>query len=244
MFINLDRFGLTTFKLKIIAMVTMICDHFAIAFLNGKPEQYLILRAIGRISFPIFAFVLVQGFFNTSNRLKQIVNLGMFALISEIPYDMFYGSYFDLERQNVMFTLFIGYVLMCALETIVSYNVKYPKVLVEKIGIENLNIFMELIAMVIAFAFSYFLNPSYSYGGVALILLFYVFQKNSLGRVMANILFNVGFYTNPIQAVGTLSIIPIAFYNGKPGCRKLKYMFYVFYPLHLLVLALILKYKF
>ena len=68
-FINLDKWGISTFTLKIIAMITMIIDHVGFLFFQDNHQTYIILRSIGRISFPIFCFVLVEGFFHTSDRL-------------------------------------------------------------------------------------------------------------------------------------------------------------------------------
>ena len=110
-FIDLDKWGVSSFALKIIAAVTMFIDHFAILFLDNHHTAYMIARGIGRISFPIFAFILVEGFYYTANRVKHGITLGVFAIISEIPYNMMYGRFFYLENQNVIFTLFIGCLL-------------------------------------------------------------------------------------------------------------------------------------
>ena len=110
--IDLKKWGISTFSLKLIAVWTMFIDHFSIVFLADHQKLYLTGRAIGRLSFPIFCFILVEGFFYTKNRLKHGILLGIFALISEVPYDLLYESVFDLERQNVFFSLFIGYIMI------------------------------------------------------------------------------------------------------------------------------------
>ena len=74
-FINLDKWGICTFTLKIIAMFTMIIDHVGFLFFQDNHQTYIILRSIGRISFPIFCFVLVEGFFSKSDRLKHAIRL-------------------------------------------------------------------------------------------------------------------------------------------------------------------------
>ena len=75
-YLNLDRWGLTTFTLKIIAMVTMVFDHIAVIFLTDYGNMYEAFRIVGRISFPIFCFVLVEGYFHTKNRMSYATRLG------------------------------------------------------------------------------------------------------------------------------------------------------------------------
>lgn len=75
-YINLKKWGLTSFELKIIATVLMVMDHFAIFFLVNHQRLYLIFRGAGRLSFPIFCFLLVEGFYYTENRLKHGILLG------------------------------------------------------------------------------------------------------------------------------------------------------------------------
>lgn len=243
-YLNLDRWGLTTFTLKIIAMVTMIFDHVAVIFLTDYGNMYGAFRIVGRISFPIFCFVLVEGYFHTKNRMSYATRLGIFALISEVPYDMMYGSFFNLEKQNVMFTLFFGFMVIWALDLITGFAIRYPEKLVSKVGVLRLNYLAELIVMALGFGAAYFLNTSYSYAGILLIICFYVFRKHHIGKIASNVVFNMGMFGYGIQWAGVLSILPIALYNGKAGCRKGKYVFYVFYPLHILLLVMIKKWIF
>ena len=129
--------GMTSFAIKVVAIVTMFIDHTAAvflerqianpgkAFVSGSAYYYKIIqidrimRGIGRIAFPLFIFLMVQGFVHTKSRLKYAIRLGLFVLISEIPFDMaFQNSYFDLAYQNVFFTLFIGFLFMCISDAI------------------------------------------------------------------------------------------------------------------------------
>lgn len=240
-FIYLEKYGLNTFALKVIAVVTMFIDHFAVMFCKENEQIYLILRSVGRISFPIFCFVLTQGFFHTKNRLKYAIRLGVFALISEIPYDMLHGMFFSLQEQNVMFTLFFGFLTIWSMDFIAMFKVRYPDKLLKYIGAGRLNMILELIVMMIGMGTAYFMRTSYSYAGVMLIICFYALHKSSLGRLFSNMVFNMGMFGFTIQWWGTLSAIPIAFYNGKPGSKRGKYFFYWFYPIHLLVFAVIKK---
>lgn len=86
-----------------------------------------IMRNLGRISFPIFAFLLVEGFQKTSNRSNYAKRLGLFCLISEIPFDLaFSGSFFALKRQNVFFTLLIGF--LCIWSFHIIREKTFPKI--------------------------------------------------------------------------------------------------------------------
>lgn len=241
-YIPLEKYGLSTFALKIIAMITMVLDHFALIFCSDYRTVYVVLRSIGRISFPIFCFILVEGFFHTSNRLKHAIRLGVFALISEIPYDLMYGRIFFMEMQNVMFTLFIGYMLIWGLSLIADYRINYPQKLLMLIGAGRLNMISEFAVIIAGLGSAHFIKSSYEYAGVMLIMCFYVFRQHKVGRFFSNLVFNMGMYAYGKQWWGALSTLPIALYNGKPGRRGGKYFFYWFYPAHLLVLVTIRYY--
>ncbi len=238
-YINLEKYGLSTFSLKMIAVVTMFIDHFAFLFCQNHEILYVVLRSIGRLSFPLFCFVLVEGFFHTGNKLKHAILLGVFALISEIPYNMIYGSVFDLQRQNVLFTLFFGFIMIWTLDSISLCRINYPAGILRHIGAKRLNTMLELLVIILGLSFAYFLKTSYSYAGIMLILCFYVFYRHHIGKIISNIVFNMGMFGFGIQWWGAFSIIPIAFYNGKPGMKRGKYFFYWFYPVHLLVLVVL-----
>lgn len=133
---------LTSGALKWIALITMFIDHIGAiilekgaisAYNQGLPSAFsydtsvflskldFFIRQIGRISFPIFCFLLVEGFYHTSNRKKYALRLFLFACISEIPFDLcFRGKILEFSYQNVMFTLLIGFLTMWAIEILLS----------------------------------------------------------------------------------------------------------------------------
>ena len=207
--------GLTGSDLKWIAIITMAIDHLgAVLF-----PELIWMRYIGRISFPIFCFMLVEGFHHTSNLKKYFLRLSVFALISEIPYDLaFYQTVWYPERQNVFFTLMIGLGLLW-----IWCREKEP---VFKVGI-----------LIVAMWIAEILHTDYHGYGVLLIALFqFVREKNKIWLAVCgawNLLWN-----NAIQYAGMLAIPLIALYNGKRG-NGTKYLFYVFYPLHLMILYFI-----
>ncbi|MBO4824514.1 MAG: hypothetical protein J5487_03865 [Lachnospiraceae bacterium] len=139
-----EKKGLTSFAIKVIAIVTMLIDHCGAVFVErrlslikatvpnyeGDPTYVVlnitdgIMRSIGRIAFPLFIFLLIQGFMHTRNRLKYAIRLGLFALISEVPFDMaFCNDYFNMIHQNVFFTLFLGFLFMCAADFIYKKHI-------------------------------------------------------------------------------------------------------------------------
>lgn len=203
-----------SFQLKCIAIITMLIDHIGVILF----PKMIGFRMIGRFSFPIFCFLLVEGFYHTRDVKKYMIRLGAFALISEIPYDLAFRSVvLEFERQNVFFTLLAGVFLMYLLQ---RTNQIYIKV---------------CYALLTMWA-AVFAGMSYDYRGILLILIYYVCRDNITAKVFFGALWN--FLRTGVQQFGTLASIPIALYNGEKG-KSMKYMFYVFYPLHLLILYFI-----
>lgn len=215
---NLRFTGITGFGLKILAIVAMVIDHMgAVLF----PEQ-LIFRYIGRLSFPIFCFLLVEGFVYTRNVYKYVMRLGIFAVVSEVPYDLaFCNEIFNWNKQNVFFTLCLGVAVL--------YLLKNTRNNIEK-----------AIYIVFAMFFAEMLRSDYGAFGILLIIWFYMLYDDKAWKLAGGAMWS--FYNGiGIQSYGALAMIPIALYNGKRGA-KLKYIFYLFYPLHLLLLYYIQKY--
>ncbi|MCF8018051.1 conserved membrane protein of unknown function [Petrocella atlantisensis] len=206
-------------SLKIIACLTMLVDHIgAILY----PDMSL-LRMIGRLSFPIFAFLVAEGFHHTQNIKKYGIRLGIFALISEIPYDLaFRGNLIDFYRQNIFFTLFLGLVCLWLYQRYRTHQ--------SMVG---------MIAILLTGALSVFLRTDYSIYGIAMIFLFYFFRdRRILACGSASIInFTMG---SVIQGLAILAMPFILAYNGKKG-MNLKYLFYGFYPVHLILLYIIHK---
>lgn len=190
----------------------MVIDHTgAILF----PEN-MIFRYIGRIAFPIFCYLLVEGFYHTRNIPKYMMRLGIFALISEIPYDLaFRGNLLDFEHQNVFFTLAIGVGMMYFLE-------KCPE------------ISLKVIYVLLSMWLSVTLVTDYSYKGILLIAIYYFLRNHKIEKIGLGALWNF-IWNGAVQGYGAIASIFIALYNGERG-KGMKYFFYAFYPLHLLIL--------
>lgn len=219
---------LNSFHLKLIAIITMLIDHFAAVFIAGSSPWYIVFRGIGRLSFPIFAFLIVEGFHYTKNEYKYLARLGIFAVISEIPFDLAFSKrFFDFENQNIYFTLFLGLLLLILLEKIDKAYLHNPMLQ---------NIYSTITILVVASG-AMILKTDYTFIGIFIILGFYYFRFKYIKSSL--FLFIIQFFTlGPLQALGTFSMIPIVLYSGAQG-RKVKYLFYSFYPIHLLILYLI-----
>ncbi|MCI8708931.1 MAG: hypothetical protein HFG99_11175 [Dorea sp.] len=202
---------LDSFQLKCIAILTMFIDHMGAVFFPGE----LMFRYIGRIAFPIFAFLLVEGYFHTRDVRRYMLRLGLFAVISEIPYDLaFRETILEFEHQNVFFTLFIGVAMMYALEKSPQWQAKAAEVL-------------------LAMWAASLLCSDYRYKGILLIAVYYFLR----GRKREEFVLGAGWnflWNWEIQGYGALASVPIAMYSGQRG-RSMKYFFYLFYPLHLAV---------
>ena len=242
--------------LKWIAIVTMLIDHIGAAiflfYFRRYPKTpalgtlYDILRDVGRVAFPIFVFLLVEGFLHSKNSLKYLLRLAVFALVSEIPFDLaFHDKLFYWEKQNVFFTLFLGLAAvqgMSNLEKTVWKLCTAPEgekpdmsPAVGRIYLAFSNAGLVLLAFVLA----ELMNTDYHGLGVLAICIMYFFRHKPL--VGAGLCSLVLLASSLRELYSLAALIPISLYNGKRG-RQAKYFFYAFYPVHLLILYLLRRY--
>ena len=241
---------MSSFVIKIIAIISMLFDHTNDVFIG----HLSVFNLIGRIAFPLFSFQLVVGYTYTHNIKKYISRMFIFALISQIPYSIFIyiytGTYFEL---NIFFTLATSLICMYILSS------------------KNINIYLKLIYISICLIIAYYLNFDYSIFGILyplFVFVFYPFQekfgknrfslsentnKNSIIKlpffIAGTLTLSIVKYIKLIPLISTswfielvlFTFIPaiiMIFFNGKKG-PSLKYIFYIFYPAHLLLLELI-----
>lgn len=231
---------LTSFALHILAMVFMLCDHLWATIVPGNEW----LTCVGRIAFPIFAFLIVEGYFHTKNLKLYIRRLLIFAALSEIPFNLMTGgSVFNPAHQNVLWTFLIGLGLIHLIE-----HAKHKRA-----------IWMWLVTVVVALVgllVAMFGMVDYAHFGVLMMLVFYLFRDRRwwcfVGQLICLWGINVemmGGMVYPIELFGRewiihqqgfalLALIPIWLYRGKQGLynKILKYTYYTFYPVHLLIL--------
>lgn len=231
---------MTVFVLKIIAMISMILDHlkYAIPLTKGFATLYL-----GRIAFPIFAFLISEGFVHTHSRPKYMIRMLVFAIISQLPFHLFAHNLIHSKAiLNVMFTFEIALCGLCIIDLFKKQNGLF----------KLLDYIITVVSLMIILVIAYFIHPDYTWYGVSCVWIFYIFRKSkiltTLGYIVLDIIYylSLGFGFKEDYKVILFSLIPIVFilfYNGKQG-RKLKYFFYVFYPVHLLILYFIGIYLF
>lgn len=223
--------GINSSVLKILAILLMCVDHFNASVFHYKVTPMII---IGRIAFPLFAFMVAEGARRTKSREQYMLRLLIFALVSEVPFDFFVSSsFFDISSQNVFFTLFFG-----------LFSIWCYELLREK-GLKLLGVLPLLVACMGAT----FLNTDYAATGVLCIFLFYVSMETDLPvrfliSAAAIALLSVNIKSDKINFVeielyALIALIPIFLYNGKKGFKMNKYFFYAFYPAHMLILKLL-----
>lgn len=250
---------MTGFSLKIIALIAMFCDHFGDAYL----KHFSFLNLIGRCAFPIFAFQISEGFIHTKNTKKYFLRLGIFALISQIPFSLFINKFLNnsILSLNVFFTLFLGLLSIYLYDYITNFLNKFSQSLaiVDNTTI-NINnklakhaLFNKIIGIIIVLFIAFIakiLNTDYGAWGVLLVFTFYVLRNYRILKILAYILLVLIKYILPLIQTNfniayilmfLATLLPILFidlYNGKQG-KKVKYLLYLFYPVHLLLLYIL-----
>ena len=223
---------LSNFDLKLIAIITMTIDHIGVVF--GTPF-YNLLRAVGRLSFPIFAFLLTEGYIHTKSFSKYFLRLLVLAVISEIIYDyVFYERFIYLGANNIFFTLALGLFTLFLLDKSRCLVKRYFK---DKIDLIIILPITYLLIVVIMGLIAEFLSFSYGMLGILIISFFYLFKNNFLLMVIS-VSISTLILGEPMQYFSLFSLILIYFYNKKLG-KKCKVFFYLYYPLHILVLGVI-----
>lgn len=250
---NIKKYSISSAFLKNVAYFSMLTDHFfAVVFLAylqwrmaegystvAENKAYRIGRAVGRIAFILFAFMAAEGFRYTHSRKKYLLRLGIFALCSEIPFDLaFYGKLYDTNGQNVYFTLFLGVAALCLLKSLKGHFI------------------LQAIGITLCCITAAFLRTDYMFMGVLLIVTFYIYRRFFwlqclmgsaviyAGIVLVNMVRNFGkgitldvfLQSGMSELYGLFAFVLIYFYNGKKGRQLPKMCYYLFYPLHLLAL--------
>ena len=197
------------------------------------------MRYIGRMAFPIYCFLLVEGFLHTRNVAKYVGRLALFALISEIPFDLAIdGTWWTLEYSNVFFTLALGLLAIWALSYIEKFHEFWVEKQWEPILGKILTLSAGLIVIVGVGAFAEIvLRTDYGIGGIVAIAVIYLLRKQKEIAFTASVL-ALTVIAGDIEILALAMLYPIMRYDGSRG-KNMKYVFYVFYPAHLLALALI-----
>ena len=239
-----SRFDISASVLHILAMVLMLMDHLWATLLPAQDW----LTCAGRVAFPIFAFMSVEGYFHTHNFKKYAQRMLLFAVLSEIPFDLMYGgTWFYPVHQNVIWSLLMGLLGIHLMETVRKKQKPWVYVLVSA-GVVAAGGILGTLCMV-----------DYYGVGVLTVFIFYFFRGRKwwclLGQLLALYWVNVqmlGGLMYPIQLFGMefelcqqglalLALLPIWLYRGRQGyhSKPFQYACYAFYPVHMLILVLV-----
>lgn len=239
---------MTSCMLKVIAILLMLIDHVGAALL----PEVIILRMIGRLSFPIFAYLIVVGYSKTKSFSKYLRRVLIFAVVSQIPFSLAMGEQFSIHSFSDFVRFFIGSPYP---HLNIFFTLAYGLLVIHKWD-KNESKFGKIVYAVAMGLTTEIFHTDYGIYGVAMILAFYVFRDSKIKIIISQIfvyaLFNASqilFYMYKFsvttielvwfnQALSLLALIFIFMYNDKKG-KDLKYFFYAFYPVHLLVIGLI-----
>lgn len=218
-----ERKGLSQEGLKLIACVSMLIDHIGVVLVPGD-----CFRIIGRLAFPIYCFLLVEGVHHTRNTKKYGLRLLIGALLSEIPFDLAFSGGIDLSSCSVMVTLLLGFGMLQAMKRVKGFR----KVLV----------------ILPFFLAAEWLRTDYAGNGIAIIAMLELTRdlpQGKMWRLLGMIVLcwfgygvRVGPVMVPIELFAVTSLAVIHFYDGKKQTSNnaVQWAFYLFYPVHLLIL--------
>lgn len=251
---------LTGNSLKIIAVSTMVIDHTCKIVLQWLLSNYwgvmvdkgelswerftqidhfirFDLQSVGTIAFPLFCFLLAEGFQHTRNKKRYLGLMLVFALISEVPFDIgFFSGYSRMEGtfpfyfpyQNVFFTLFFSLLLLVCLEKFSCQSQNRS----DKIKAA----FLQIGSIAAMAAAAELIRCDYGMQGILYAAVFYICRKNRIYQVLLFLLAYMAVTGNQPPMWTLIACLIILLYNGKRGKMKLKYFFYAFYPIHIMIL--------
>ena len=219
--------------LKVIAVLSMLADHCAYYLMEHGTPAYDMMRCFGRMAFPLFAFLIAEGFANTRNRLRYLLTILGFAVISELPWYLLNGA--D-STHNVMFTLALGVVALSVFDRLCEHK------------------WLCCMSILLIAGVAHYSGVDYGWRGIMMIALFYILRRQTIepwlsrhnvnypAQAMRQILFSFPLMAHYGIVGAILASAVIFLYDGTRGCIKgaaAKYSFYAFYPVHMLIIAVI-----
>lgn len=238
----MTRKGISGSALKFIALVSMFIDHFAAVFYAESwraltpffsQEVYMLLRKVGRPAFPIYCFLLVEGYQHTRSVPKYLLRLFLFGVVSELPFDLaFRFSYMDWSYQNVFFTLFLGLLAIWLWDLCTKKDFR---------SCGPWRILLGVLCVAGCALLGHFGQTDYGEHGVLFITALYLLRQWELPRDLVSA--GVLYLASPLEIYGFFDYLLFHFYDGRRG-RQPKYLFYGFYPAHLLLLVLVSRWLF
>ena len=223
--------------LKYIAVIAMLCDHLALAFVGMDNPLGIAMRVFGRLTAPIMCYFLVEGYMHTRSKKKYGARLLTFALISQMPFAYLLAGDIRVLKFNMMFTLFLCFMMLFTLEKIESRVLKFILVLMIYSVCDYCD--WGVVAPLWVMAFAMLRNDKKKLCLVyALICIFWVVRSTTMA------VSDGGMWYEGLWQAGSLAFIPFIYlYNGESGksSKFSKWFFYWFYPLHILIIAVIYR---
>lgn len=200
-----------------------LAENSNLMFLAGIGSM---LQILGGMAIPIFAFLLVEGFRNTSNYRNYLLSVVLFALISEVPFDLAMNQkLWDFSGQNAMVSMAISLLMLYFLD-MTKENQRFSGKL------------MRVCVVLGAVIWAALFRAEYGLCIVLLVAIFHLFYTKNVWKTILGCLVSLLYITGPLAFYG------IWCYNGERTNKIPKYAYYAFYPLHLLILALIVRFFF
>lgn len=228
--IQKPKFGLTNNQLKIIAMVSMALDHIGLLFF----PDVAIFRILGRIAFPIFAYMIAEGCRYTKNRAKYLGMIAGMGFVFQIVYFVAMQSLY----QGILVTFSLAIIAIYSIDGIVKSKKIWGR-LAALAGLAFVAAFVVILPHVLS---GTDFDIDYGVWGILLPILVYFMPSRAWKFVGVSLLLlaRAIYYTVvvpiPLQWWSLLTIPLLALYNGERGKAKMKYVFYIFYPAHLVIL--------
>lgn len=233
----MQKRGISQEGLKLIACATMLIDHIGATLVLQHCQHgagmawvnaYYLMRVIGRIAFPIYCFLLVEGAYHTRDPKKYALRLFIGMLLSEIPFDLAFSGRIDMESSSVMVTLLLGFLMIEAMKRVKG--------------------FWKIAVILPFFLLAEKLRTDYSGNGIMLIAMLALtkdVKQEKLLRMAGFVillwfgaLIQIGPVTVPVELFGLIGVPFMFCYQGKKRTysKTAQWAFYLFYPVHLTVL--------
>lgn len=223
--ISNNKFGLTSNNLKLIAAISMFFDHFGMVFFPYSS----IFRIIGRLAFPIYAFMIAEGCRHTRNKKRYFLTIALMATVFQLIYFFVLGDIY----QGILVTFSLSIAIIFSVDSLIKSKSVQNWILM--ILVICAALFFG-IAMPIIFEKEGFIIDYGVFGIFLPVIIYFAPSKKSKLIFTAIFLAVMSIFSNPIQWWALLSVLLLALYNGERGKRKMKYFFYIFYPLHLVLI--------
>lgn len=233
--------GLSGTALKVLAMACMLVDHIWGVFMTG----HVWMTCVGRLAFPIFAFLVAEGYAHTSNFRRYLGRMLLFALLSELPYNRMTGGWINPLGQNVLFTFCLALLLMRLMDK-ARRRGRLAGLAAVAVGsaagfVLGFVGFVDYLGYGVLMVLVFWLCPARGWGRLAQLAALWYINWEMMGGLHLELTWGTGRWMLPVQGFALLGLLPIWLYNGRRGLggKAAQYGCYLVYPAHMLLLVLL-----